>query len=374
MPKFLPPVLSTSLSTSLELALALMLARGLTLADKWAALRFMRIMGGCGFRLRADCSVDELLAAQRQPARISRYLWQPLCLAALNTPPDTASAQVFVNVLRDTLAGGPAASDMLLPRVALGSLFPDRAERYVAARGGRIRRRTRVRAIAAGDPGFALAGDSGLLGRYDQVIVAVAPWHAPALLAGIEGLEDLRRQLTAMRWEPIVTCYLAYGSGLRLPLPMLGHTGGHLQWLFDRGQLGGPPGLLAAVISANGGHQQLSDADLLAAVHQEIAGVVAQLQDNQAAPLRSPLRLQLRSPLTSPLRSPLWCRVIREQRATFACTPGLRRPPSATGIPGLLLAGDYVASDYPATLEAAVRSGMAAAGLASGDDAAAGQP
>lgn len=345
-----------ALPAPLHLASALLAARGLSLADKWAALRFMRTMGRCRFHLSADCSVAEMLAAQRQPARLSRYLWQPICLAALNTPPDCASAQVFLNVLRDTLADGRRASDMLLPRVHLGSLFPDRAERYVLARGGRLRRRTPVRAIAASHPGFALAGDAGLLGRYGQVIVAVAPWHAPALFAGIAGLEPLRQQLTAMQWEPIVTCYLAYGPGLRLPLPMLGHAGGHMQWLFDRGQLGGPPGLLAAVISAKGHHQQLDNADLTAAVHREIAGIVA---DTSALP--------------TPLWSPLWCRVIREQRATFACTPGLARPPTATAMPGLLLAGDYVASDYPATLEAAVRSGVAAAALASGDDAAGGQ-
>jgi uncharacterized protein with NAD-binding domain and iron-sulfur cluster len=52
---------------------------------------------------------------------------------------------------------------------------------------------------------------------------------------------------------------------------------------------------------------------------------------------------------------------ITEKRATFACIPALQRPGAATGLPGLWLAGDYVASDYPATLEAAVRSGVAAA-------------
>ena len=353
-----PRSLPAGVATSLELASALLLARGLTLADKWAALRFMRSMGNCAFHLRTDCSVEQLLAAHRQPPRLCRYLWHPLCLAALNTPPEAASAQVFANVLRDTLAGGRAASDMLLPRVDLGSLFPDRAARHVAARGGRIRLRSAVRGMARDAQGFVLAGREHVLGRYRQVIVAVAPWHVPALLAGITGLEDLRRQLTAMRWEPIVTSYLAYGPGLRLPLPMLGHTGGHMQWLFDRGQLGGPPGLLAAVISANGSHQRLSNAELAAAVHAEIAALLAGLQGARAAPLRSPL----------------WCRTIRERRATFACTPGLNRPPGTTGIPGLLLAGDYVAGDYPATLEAAVRSGVASAGLVSGVEATAGQP
>jgi uncharacterized protein with NAD-binding domain and iron-sulfur cluster len=55
---------------------------------------------------------------------------------------------------------------------------------------------------------------------------------------------------------------------------------------------------------------------------------------------------------------------LTEKRATFACTPGLARPANATALPGLFLAGDYTASEYPATLETAVRSGLAAARLA----------
>jgi len=66
------------------------------------------------------------------------------------------------------------------------------------------------------------------------------------------------------------------------------------------------------------------------------------------------------------LPDPLWQRVIAEKRATFACTPGLRRPPQMTPLRNFFLAGDYTASDYPATLEAAVRSGIRCAELAAG--------
>ena len=63
------------------------------------------------------------------------------------------------------------------------------------------------------------------------------------------------------------------------------------------------------------------------------------------------------------LSAPDWTQVITEKRATFACTPGLARPPVEVGLAGLAIAGDYTAGDYPATLEGAIRSGLAAARL-----------
>jgi uncharacterized protein with NAD-binding domain and iron-sulfur cluster len=118
---------------------------------------------------------------------------------------------------------------------------------------------------------------------------------------------------------------------------MLGFKGGMLQWVFDRGKLGGPKGLLAAVISASGAHQELSKEELTARIEIELKAALGELPPVQ------------------------WSQLITEKRATFSCTPALARPRVVTAIPRLLLAGDYVASDYPGTLEAAVRSGIAAA-------------
>jgi uncharacterized protein with NAD-binding domain and iron-sulfur cluster len=107
--------------------------------------------------------------------------------------------------------------------------------------------------------------------------------------------------------------------------------------MFDRGWLGGPKGLLAAVISASGAHEQLTKEELAARIEIELKAALGELP------------------------SPQWSQVITEKRATFSCTPSLARPEMLSAIPGLALAGDYVASEYPGTLEAAVRSGVAAA-------------
>lgn len=308
------------LPAPLHLAWALLAARGLSLKEKFCAIRFMRALQARRFRIDADMSAADLFAAHRQPERVRRYLWEPLCLAALNTPVALASAQVFLNVLRDSLAADRAASDLLLPATDFSALFPEPAARYVEAHGGRVHRSTRIHSLAE----LADYAD------YGHRVIAVAPQHLAALAPGIAaGLH--------FDWQPIATCYVQYPGDVRLPFAMAGMEGGHAQWLFDRGALCGQHGLLAAVISGAGPWQTLGHEALADAIHGEIAALLPGLP------------------------APMFSRVIEEKRATFCCTPNLVRPPTATAERNVWLAGDYVAGDYPATIEGAVRSGVAAA-------------
>ncbi len=161
------------------------------------------------------------------------------------------------------------------------------------------------------------------------------------------GARNASAQLAALAYEPIATCYLEYDPSVRLDLPFYAllddpAQGRWGQFAFDRGQLDATQaGLLAVVVSA---------AAEAAGVEQEALGkmIAAQL----AHDLRRP-----------DLGAPQWTRVITEKRATFSCTPGLLRPGNETPLPGVVLAGDYTAGDYPATLETAVQSGVAAATL-----------
>jgi squalene-associated FAD-dependent desaturase len=310
-------IAAPNLPAPLHLGWALLTAQGLSIKEKLAAIRFMRAQQQRGFRLPEDLSAADLLAAHRQPERVRRFLWEPLCLAALNTPVASASAQVFLNVLRDSLAADRAASDLLLPATDFSSLFPEPAARFVAARGGKVHRSTRIASLDE-------------LQDFDHTVVAVAPYHLAALLPEIT-------ERYPFDWQPIATCYLAYPGATLLPFPMIGLDNGHAQWVFDRGQLCGQPGILAAVISGTGPWQALGHDALAAAIHDQIAAMLPGLM----APLKH------------------W--VIEEKRATFACTPNLKRPATATFRPNVWLAGDYVAGDYPATLEGAVRSGVATA-------------
>lgn len=326
------------LPAPLHLAVGLLRARGLNWADRLAMLRLMRDLKRNGFRVDPRQTVQTLLHETGQTDALRRLVWEPLCIAALNTPAAQASAAVFANVLRDSLAAGADASELLIPRVDLSELFPVQAARYLAVRRGKIRSGTRVEAIETMDEGFRLSCDHPTRQVFDQVVVATAPYHAGALLRSTGRCERLVAQIDALAHEPITTVYLGLGGTQRLRHPMIAVHDGPAQWVFDRGQLGGEAGLFACVISAHGQHEALDRADLESAIHR-----------------------QLERELHRRLPTPEWTMTITEKRATFACRPGLNRPAQRTPVPGLWLCGDYLDSPYPATLESAARSGVAVA-------------
>jgi hydroxysqualene dehydroxylase len=337
------------LPAPLHVLVALLRARGLDGADKLALARFTTSARWMDWQLHNDCTVAELLERFDQTPRLVQLMWRPLCLAALNTPPERASAQVFLAVLRDSLGARRAASDMLLPRVLLDALFPDAARRHLDGRGAAVRTGTRITALVPDDGAWHLHAGADVQ-PFDAVVLATAPWQAAALLRPLDGTAEAVARIDALAYEPIATIYLQYEAGMRLPLPFCAladapDAGRWGQFVFDRGQLDpGQDGLLAVVVSGADPAGEIGHEALAAAAAAQLAAAFA----------------------LPALATPLWSRTITEKRATFACAPGLARPANATGLPGLVLAGDYTAGEYPATLEAAVRSGVAAAGAVLG--------
>ncbi len=327
------------LPAPLHMAVGVLRARGLSAADKLAMARFASAARWMDWRLDVDCSVTEMLDRFDQTERLTRLLWRPLCIAALNTPPERASAKIFLHVLRDSLAAKRQASDMLLTRVDLSALFPNAALAWVEKHGGTARTGAHVTRVSAKEAQWRVEGD-GIDALHDEVIVAGSPSAARALLSGLV-------EVPAFDYEPITTCYLQYDTGLTLPQPFfaLEDDPSRQQWaqfVFDRGQLdAAQAGLLAVVVSA-------SDEAIANGRMTLLTQVCAQLADALQMPA---------------LAQPLWSKAVTEKRATFACLPDLQRPDNATSQPGLWLAGDYTQGDYPATIEGAVRSGRRAASL-----------
>lgn len=324
------------LPAPLHLLVALLNAQGLTWAERMKAAGFMLKLQGMKFQLEQDKTVKELLIEFGQDADLSLKLWEPLCIAALNTPIHKASAQVLLNVLRDALNRKRADSDMLLPRIDFTALFPQRTANYVALHGGNVHLSCGVESINTKQEGFELVTAEGNH-TFSHVICAAPPSVAAKLLRPISEMSKTVSQIDALEQQPIYTVYLQYPAHVRLPHPMIGLHQRFSQWLFDKGQIAAQHGLLAAVISAEGIHQELSQDELA-------EKVIAELRDEFGIVAR-----------------PDWFKVIAEKRATFCCSPNLDRPTQRTAIPNLLMAGDYTDGDYPATLEGAAISGIACA-------------
>ncbi|MDO9073511.1 MAG: hydroxysqualene dehydroxylase HpnE [Rubrivivax sp.] len=310
-------------------------ADGWTAADKVALLATAARWALARFRCAPGITVDELCAGL--PPAVRQLLIDPLCVAALNTPAEEASATVWLRVLQDALFGGPGAADLLLPRRSLGALLPRPAAAWLQSRGATLSPGTRVQAIWPDGGGWRVDGQP-----FDAVVLACTAAEAARLSADIAPAWAARAR--ALRYEPIVTVYLRC-PGARLSAPMMALVDGPqapAQFAFDHGALGATPGVFAFVVSGARAWAQ-------AGVEATAAAV---LQQARSAFPRG----------TWPV-APTVLRTVAEKRATFRCVPALDRPPAGIA-PGLVAAGDYVQGPYPATLEGAVRSGEAAlAGL-----------
>jgi squalene-associated FAD-dependent desaturase len=316
------------LPAPLNLLSGLLGARGLSWREKLAAARWAH-------GLLHDTHIPDHLSVSQltrsQPDTLNRLLWHPLCVSALNTPPEMASARVFQNVIRSAFAGRNRHSDLLLPRRDLTALLPAPAAARLLELGGRVRLSSRVSSFAIGAEGVAL-GTRDDTATYSHAILAVAPQHLSGLAAATPELEAVVRAVAAFRYQPIATGYVQYDPAFRLSSPMFALADGPAQFVFDRGQSHGQNGLLAFVASAaaNLPASWLDQAEI------QFQGVA------QPGPAR-------------------WCKSIVEKQATFACVPNMVRPAVRTAHPRVFLAGDYTASPYPATLESATSSGVQSA-------------
>jgi hypothetical protein len=255
-------------------------------------------------------------------------LLEPFLLAALNTAAETGSARLAGAVVRETLARG---GDAYRPRIAhptLAAAFVDPALRALARLGGEIRTGRRVRALEIADgriQSLVLAGETLKVSALDQVILAVPPWTAAELLPGLSTPTEHRAILNGHFRRP----------GPPGAPPLLGILGGLAEWVFafeDR---------ISVTVSAA---DQLMETDRLLLAERLWADVQGALG------------------LDEPL--PPW-QIVKEKRATFAATPAQNalRPPQLTALPNLILAGDWVQTGLPATIEGALRSGFRAADL-----------
>lgn len=285
-------------------------------------------------------TVENWLIRNGQTPRLRELLWDPLALAALNQSPQHAAAPVFARVLAEMFGADPRAAAIALPTQPLHLMYAEPARQFVERAGGTVRTGAAAR-IRVHDEAVAAVESAGAQWSADRVIAAV-PWYAMADLFEGEpaALADVIDRARRMSSSPIVTVNLWFDRPV-MDEPFIGLPGRAMQWVFDkRLVLGGEASHLSMVASGAASSVGLTNMTLVGQAHAEILDA---LPGSRSARLTN-------------------ATVVREPRATFSLAPGEpARPSTETAVRGLLLAGDWIDTGLPATIESAVRSGHRAA-------------
>lgn len=324
----------------------------LSISDRFSALRLLgplyrmrksRTHDEAGHAADADGTVRDWLLRHGQSDRLCRLLWEPLALAAFNQTVDRAAGHRFVRVLAELCGDDPEDSAIGIPALPLEAFFGVPACRYIESQEGSVR--TGATARVAFDEGRIQGVEARGRLYTAPVVIAAVPWFALSQLFDppprpLEGILERAARTDA---APIVTVHLWFDREV-LAQPFIGLLNRTTQWIFGRPTAPGCrlPHLTTVVSGASDVAPWSNEAI--------IARVAGDVRDALPAARGASLRHAL---------------VVREQRATFSLAPGQpARPGTATVIPGLFLAGDWVETGLPSTIEGAVVSGHRAADAA----------
>lgn len=304
------------------------------------------LRGGSGVKAASSGeTVAAWLERNGQTPRLCEMLWDPLALAALNQPPESASAPPFARVLAEMFGPDPRVAAIALPTQPLHLMYAEPARAWLETHGGRVL--TGATATIRVDGGRILDVGTRESRWTPKAIVSAVPWFAfrelfesvPSALASIVRTAD------AMASSPIVTVNLWFDRPI-IDEPFVGLPGRAMQWVFDK----------RAVFGEASSH--------LSVVSSGAASIVSATNDDVIALAYNELLDALPRARTATLKR---ASVVREPRATFSLAPGQpERPGAETEVRGFVLAGDWIDTGLPATIESAVRSGHTAADLVIG--------
>lgn len=320
-----------------NIIISFLLAKGLSLKEKIRILNFGLKVKLNLIHLKADIDLESFLAGQNQTPDIIKNIWEPLCIAIMNTPINQTSTEIFLRVLKDSFFKNRSASDLLFFKTNLSDIFPNPAQRYIEQHKEKIFFNRRAESITK-DDGFYLVKTKSTTYRTKHVVIATAPTAAANLLNTINSEAEHNELITNLQtftFQPICTVYLQYPELITSERTMQGFLGTTIQWMFDKSS-SIQPNLISVIISSQGSHLEMDNPTLINKVTNELARFYPHWpQPNDAF-------------------------VIREKRATFTASVNINRirPSNKTDMDNLWLAGDYTNTLYPATLEGAVRSGQ----------------
>jgi hydroxysqualene dehydroxylase len=340
---------SVTLPPPMHLLGALLRWNALSWRDRVGALSLAPVLRRAAWRhARGDApdlsteheTVGAWLRRHGQTPRLCTLLWEPLTVAALNQQMDVAAAAPFVRVLAQMFGGSRRDAAIGLPRVPLDALYARPAARWLADRGSEVRAGAAARIVCAGDTvsHVEVRGEPIHCGT----VICAVPWHA--LGRTLEGappsLAPLLASAAATSASPIVTVNLWLDRPVT-DVPFIGLPGRTMQWMFDKRQAFGETASHLSLVSSGAEH-------IVARSNRELVDLAVGEVRDALPPARSAQVLR--------------AVVVREKRATFSLAPGQPpRPRTVTPVQGLFLAGDWIDTGLPATIESAVISGHRAA-------------
>jgi squalene-associated FAD-dependent desaturase len=299
-----------------------------------------------------DITVDEWFDRLGFPAEVRRITLDPMVLGVLNEQPRHASAHALAALLR-TGAGrmrrhGPIAVRVGYPTVDLAALFLDGARRVMAERGVDLRLRTRAVSVtvSGGRASGVRLSDGSTIGA-DAVVLAVPSWNLASLLDEVPGSEDIRLAAKQLEPVPIMSAYVLMDRPIGTTSPWEVLLDSDIGWVFDRDRMTGP--------RADGNHlyalTTCGEGDLMSLKKADIAE-------------RLIVALRAGYPAAREARV-LDVTVVPWTRSTFSSRIGMStiRPGNRTALPNLVLAGDWIHTDWPSTMEGAAQSAARAVDL-----------
>lgn len=335
-----------ALPAPLHLAAGLATMRGLGFFHKASAMRAGLLLRGEADRPDDNETCDAWLTRLGQTQGIRAAFWDPLIWAVLNDDPLVSSAAMLVAVLDRAFLGTRDASRLGVPRVPLSKLYVDRSLEYLRQRGAKIRLGTPMRGIEVGADGV-----TGVRLRNGDVIPATTVISAVPPQPLLDALPDSARRHPVfadagrLGTSPIVNVWAFVDRPPFVDAKFVGLIGSPLHWLFDR-----------SAIEATDDGRTL--------INCTISGARGMVDDRPES-LVELLRAELARYFPDRPVQISGFKVVKEKRATISHAAGTyqRRPETVSPIKGLLLAGDWVRTGLPATIESACQSGHDAAAI-----------
>jgi squalene-associated FAD-dependent desaturase len=288
-----------------------------------------------------DSTVSQWLSAHGQRQQLQEWLWEPLAIAALNQSPSIASAAPFVRVLAQMFGPDPQDSALVLPVRPLHEMYAEPARSFIESRGGEVRVTALSRVVV--ENGHVSGVDVRGERIHTKCVISAVPWFDfPRLFAPTPPPELMAAVSAAaqMGSMPIVTVNLWYDRRV-MDEAFVGLPGREMHWVFDKRIAFGTDASHLSLVS--------SGATRLTTMNSEELTALATAEVSEAMPASRAARL-------------LRATVVREKRATFSLAPGEpMRPTTMTPVKGLYLAGDWIETGLPGTIESAVVSGHQAA-------------